>query len=112
MVHSLFSSDPEISALSPAFGVPDIAEAEIVLFGPKERDVIERFTSAEDVVRRHLALTLGDDPMLHANSLTGQPVRPARDVAGGEDAWNAGFQVLVDGDAAIDRKACLFRQGD
>ena len=70
----------------PVFGVSDIGEAEIVLFGPEKWDVIEGFAPAEDVVRRCLALALGDDPMFDANSLTGQPVRPARDVAGSEDA--------------------------
>ena len=70
----------------PMFGVPDIGEAEVVLFGPEERNAIEGFSPAEDVVRRCLALALGDDPVLDANSLPSQPIRPARDVAGGEDA--------------------------
>src|SRR5665213_3784452 len=88
--------------LVPMFGVPDIAEAEIVLFGPEEWDVIEALAPAEDVVRRGLALALGDDPMFDSNPLTGQPIGPARDVAGGEDAWNAALEVLIDDDAAID----------
>ena len=96
----------------PVFGVSDIGEAEVVLFRPEEWNVIEGFTPAEDVVRRRLALALGDDPMLHANSLTGQPVRPACDVAGSEDALDAGLEVLIDDNAAIDREPCLFRQGD
>ena len=77
---------PSNFGLVPVFGVPDIAEAEVVLFGPEEWDVIEGFMPTEDVVRRSLALALGDDPMFDANSLTGKPVRPARDVAGSEDA--------------------------
>ena len=39
-------------------------------------------------------------------------IRPARDVAGGEDARDAGLEVLVHRDAAVDGEACLFRQGD
>ena len=46
----------------PVLGVSDIGEAEVVLFGPEERDVIEAFTPAENVARRRLALALGDDP--------------------------------------------------
>ena len=77
----------------PVFGVSDIGEAEVILFSPEKWDVIEGFTPAEDVVRRCLALPLGHDPMFDANSLTGQPVRPARDVAGGRrclGCWSRG----------------------
>ena len=112
MAQSLPSSDPAISASVPVLGVSDIAEAEIVLFGPEEWHVIEALAPAEDVVRRCLALALGDDPMFDANSLTGQPVGPARDVAGSEDAWNAALEVLIDDDTAIDREPRLFRQRD
>ena len=91
----------------PVFSVSDIPEAEVVLFGPEERHVVEAFAPAEDVVRRCLALALGDHPMFDANPLAGQPVRPARDVAGREDAWNAALEVLIDDDTAIDRSpAC------
>ena len=61
-------------------------------------------------MRRPLAL--GDDPMFDANSLAGEPVRPARDVAGSEDALDAGLEVLVDDKAAIDLEPRLFRQRD
>jgi hypothetical protein len=50
--------------------------------------------------------------MFDANSLAGEPVRPARDVAGSEDALDAGLEVLVDDNAAIDREPRLFRQQD
>jgi len=61
--------------LVPVLGVSDIAETEVILFGPEEWDVIEAQAPAEDVVRRCLALALGDDPVFDTNSLTGQPVR-------------------------------------
>src|SRR6185437_1136192 len=96
--------------LVPMFGVADIGETEIVLFGPEEWDVIEALAPAEDIVRGCLALALGDDPMFDTNPLTGQSVGPARDVAGGEDAWNAALEVLIDDDTAIDREPGLFRQ--
>jgi len=92
--------------------MPDISNAEIVLFGPEEWRVIEAFAPAEDVVRRCLALALGDDPMFDAGSLTGKPVRPVRDVAGSEEALDAGFEVLIDHSAAIDLESRLFRQRD
>ena len=53
-------------------------------------------------MRRCLALALGDDPMFDADLLTGKPVRPARDVAGSEDALDAVLEVLIDDSAAID----------
>ena len=92
--------------------MPDISNAENRMFGPEEWHVIEAFAPAEDVVRRCLALALGDDPMFDADSLTGKPVRPARDVAGSEDALDAGFEVLIDDSAAIDLESRLFRQRD
>ena len=63
-------------------------------------------------MRRSLALALGDDPVFDTNSLTGQPVRPACDVADSEDAWNAALEVFIDDDTAIDREPRLFRQRD
>ena len=40
----------------------------------------------------------------------GMRIGPARDVAGGKDAGDAGFEIGIDGDAAIDRKAGLLGQ--
>ena len=40
----------------------------------------------------------------------GMRIGPARDIAGGVDAGNAGFEIRVHGDAAIERKAGLFGQ--
>jgi hypothetical protein len=50
--------------------------------------------------------------MFDAGSLTGKPVRPVRDVAGSEEALDAGFEVLIDHSAAIDLESRLFRQRD
>src|SRR6185437_10915311 len=77
----------------PVLGVSDIGEAEVVLFSPEERHVIEGFAPAEDVARRSLALALGDDPVFDANLLTGKAVGPACDVADSEDAWNAALEI-------------------
>ena len=52
----------------------------------------------------------GHDPVFDADALAGEPIRPARNVAGREDARDARFQVLVHSDAAIDGEAGLFGQ--
>ena len=93
----------------PVFGVSDIGEAEVVLFGPEKWNVIEGFASAENIARCRLALAFGDHPVFNTNSLTGQTVRPSRDITGSEDARDAGLEVLIDDNAAIDLESCLFR---
>src|SRR5665213_630099 len=96
----------------PVLGVSDIAETKVVLFGPKKWDVVEGFTLAEDIMRRCLALALGDDPMFDADPLTGKSVRPACDVASREDASDAGLEIFIDDNAAINLEPRLFRQRD
>src|SRR5487761_1984678 len=96
----------------PALGVTQISNAEIVLLGPKERHSVKPIASTEHVARGGLPLALGDDPVLDADSLAGEPVRPARDVAGREDARNIRFEAFVDRDAAVGGEARLFRQCD
>jgi hypothetical protein len=56
---------------------------------------------AEHVGCSNLALALCDDPVLDADTLSGQLVGPARDVAGGEDTRNAGFEMFVHRHATI-----------
>ena len=41
----------------------------------------------------------GDNPMLDADTLPSQPIRPTGDVARCKDAWRAGLQELVDHNA-------------
>jgi hypothetical protein len=48
--------------------------------------------------------------MLDADTLPGQPIRPAGDVARCKDAWRSGLQELVDHNAAIDGKPRLLRK--
>src|SRR5690348_16133761 len=86
----------------PLPGVADIVEQQVVLLGPEERNSVEALARAEHVAGRRLALALGDDPMLDADGLAGQPVGPTGDVACSIDAGNAGLQILADHDAAID----------
>jgi hypothetical protein len=44
-----------------------------------------------------------------SDSFAGGPVRPTRDVAGCEDAWDARLEVFIHDDAAINGEPCSFR---
>src|SRR3546814_8397070 len=48
--------------------------------------------------------------MFDADPFAGKRIWPTRDVAGREDARNAGLEILIDRDAAIDSEAGSFRQ--
>ena len=87
-----------------------VDEREIVLFGPEERHGVETFSTAEHVARRSHPLTLGHDPMLDTDALAREPIRPARDIASGEDAGHARLEVFVHGNATIDGEACVLSQ--
>ena len=71
---------------------------------------MERLAPPKHVSRGGLALALGHDPMFDANGFEGMRIGPARNVARGVDAGNAGFQIGVDGDAPIDRQPGLLGQ--
>jgi len=94
----------------PSLSMPDVRDAEIVLLGPEERDSVKRFAVAKDVACRRLSLALGHDKMFDADSFAREPVRPACDVAGCEDARNTGLEVFVHCDAAINGEPRSFRQ--
>jgi hypothetical protein len=52
-----------------------------------------------------LTLPLGNDPILDADRLAGQPVRPSRYVADRPYTRNVCLEIRVDGDAAVDHDA-------
>src|SRR6516165_10998238 len=87
----------------PLPGVADVVEQQVALLGPEKRNCVEGLALAEHVAGGRLALAFGDDPMLDADALAGQPVGPTCDVARSINAGNAGLQILIDHDAAIDR---------
>ena len=62
---------------------------------------------AQHVAGGGLALPLGDDPVLDADLLAGQPVGPPRDVAGGPNPGSTGLEIGIDRDTAIDRDTRL-----
>jgi hypothetical protein len=112
---SISNSEPGRSGLRPhnEFATERITGwvAPSVL-APKERRGIEPPLLPKDVARGRLTLAFGNDPVLDADRIAGQPVRPARDVAGSEDAGPARLQIFVDDYPAIDREAGLLRERD
>ncbi len=80
----------------------DIADAGVVLPGPEEGRDDEALAPAEDVLGGRLPLALGYDPVLDADPLASERIRPARDVACGEHAGRAGLEILVHEDAGVD----------
>jgi len=87
----------------PFRGVPDVGTLQVVLLGPEERHTASNRSRTEYVACGNLALPFGDDPMLDADRLAGQPVGPSGYVAGGPDPGNIRLKIGVDSDAAIDR---------
>ena len=81
--------------------MPDIVELQIVLLRPEERHRVEALMRAQHVAGSRLALPFGDDPVLDADRLAGQPVGPPGDIAGGPDAANACREIGIDGDASV-----------
>src|SRR5262249_11428814 len=88
----------------PPIGVADIVDRDVVVLPPEERYGLETLATAEDIASGRLPLPLGDDPMLDANVVAGVRIGPSRDIAGGEDPGSARLEVLVDGDAVIQRE--------
>ena len=111
-MQSRVSRVPSISDFVEALGMADIGQAEVVLLGPEERHHVEWLAPPQHVARRDLPLALGDDPVLDADRLAAEPVRPARDVARCVDAGDARRQVPVDADATVDGEARLLRERD
>src|SRR5438105_8959399 len=98
--------------LVEAFGVTHVRKTEVILLRPEERHGVEPLPSSKDVTGCSLSLALGHHPMLHSDALAGEPIRPACDVTGREDAWCAGLEVLVYHDTTIDGESCIFGQGN
>src|SRR5436309_15995576 len=88
----------------------DVLHGNAKLTGPEKRYGLESLTASEDIPRRHLPLTLGNDPMFNANKLAGIGVWPPRDVARSKDSRRTRFEVLVDHNAAIHFQSSLFGQ--
>ncbi len=88
----------------------DIVDRDVVVLAPKKWHGGELVAVPKHVERGGLALALGDDPMLDANTLLAMGVGPARDVASRKDPGHAGFEVGVHDHPAVERKAGCFRK--
>src|SRR5438128_967828 len=85
----------------------DVLHGNAKLTGPEKRYGLESLTTSEEIPRRHLPLTLGNDPMFNATKLAGIGVWPPRDVARSKDSRRIRFEVLVDDNAAIHFQSSL-----
>ena len=79
---------------------------------PEKWHRVERLVPTDHVARRGLALSFGDNPVLNANLLPCVRIGPTCDVACRKNPRNAGPQIPVDGDAAVQRNPRLFRKSD
>ena len=68
----------------------------VVVRAPEKRDVIEAVAVTEHVASDDLTLTFRHHPVLDAQANIRISVRPARDISGGENTVDAGFEELVD----------------
>ena len=89
----------------PLLGMADVVDWNVVVLAPEEGNRIERLAQTQHVEGRRLSLSFRHDPMLDANGLAREAIRPARDVAGGEDSGRARFEKRVDDKSAVDLEA-------
>jgi hypothetical protein len=69
----------------PFLRMADIADREVEVFRPEERDHHERLIVAQHVRGRDLPLALGDDPMFNTNAFASMRIGPAGNVSCGEN---------------------------
>ncbi len=96
--------------LVPRLRMADIIDRHIVMLAPEKRHGVERLSLPEHVARGGLALAFSNHPMLDPDIFPGMRIGPARDITGGINSGDAGFEVRVHRNAAIQRKAGLLRQ--
>src|SRR5215467_7820622 len=83
----------------------DIVDRNVIVLAPEERYGRELLPISEHVECCGLALPLCDDPMLDANSCARMWIGPAGNVARGKDSWRAGFKIIVNHNATVEREA-------
>ncbi len=98
------------SDVVPTARPPDVTDSDAVLLGPEEWDRMKGLAVAEHVGGRHLALTLGNSPMLDPDRLARQRIRKGRDVASRIDARNGRLEELIDDDSVRDTKSGWARE--
>src|SRR5215211_2894058 len=96
--------------LVPLFGVADVADGNVIMLAPEERDSGKSLPLPDHVERRRLALPFRNDPVLDSKGLAEASIGPAGDVPGGEYPRAACFEKRVHRHAALDRQAGPFGQ--
>src|SRR5215217_9073924 len=91
--------------LVPLFGMADVADGNVVMLAPEERDGGKSLPLPDHVERRRLALPFRNDPVLDPKGLAEASIVPAGDVPGGEYPRAACFEKRVYRHAAVDREA-------
>ena len=86
----------------------NIVDRNVVVLTPEERDRGKFLTEAKHIERCRLALALGSNPVLDANSLPAMEVRPACNVSSRENSWHARFEIGIDDNTAINSKSSAF----
>src|SRR5215831_18465016 len=83
----------------------DIVDRNVIVLAPEERYGRELLPISEHVECCGLALPLCHDPMLDAKSCARMWIGPAGNVARGKDSWRAGFEIVVNHNATVEREA-------
>jgi hypothetical protein len=96
--------------LVPLFGVADVIDRHVVMLAPEKWHRVERLALSQHIARGGLALALRHHPMLNADVFFRVRIGPARDIARGVDAGDAGLEISIHRDAAVERETGLFRQ--
>ena len=91
----------------PRLCVPDIVDRSVIVLTPKERNVGKCHFLAKHISGRSLSLALSYNPVLYSDVLAGIGVWPSSNVARRENAFDAGFQVLIDDDTSIEFETCV-----
>src|SRR5262245_15905328 len=90
----------------------DIVDRDVIVLAPEKGDGGKFLAATKHIERSRLALALCHHPMLDANLFAGVRIGPASNVASGEDAGDARFEIGVDDDTSINNKPRAFGEFD
>ena len=96
--------------LVKALGVAHIGQGKVVLLGPEKWHSGITLRLPQQVARSGLPLAPCHCPVLDADALAGQGVRPARNVARRKNTLHTGFKVFVHHHAMVGGQARLLGQ--
>ena len=74
----------------------DVVDGRVVVTAPEEGNRAERLAGAENAPRGRRSESLGEDPVLDSNALTGPGIGPASEVPGGPHPGHVRPKQLVD----------------